>query len=148
MVLPSTPLISIGYEGRNLTDLIEQLRANDVRVLVDVRLNPVSRKPGLSKQHLAQAVEAEGIKYVHHRELGNPKDNREDFRAGHENSRVRYAALLETGPAARALQHVTELMDYGVVALLCFERDHSQCHRGLVAEAIQHELPDVELVPV
>jgi hypothetical protein len=31
---------------------------------------------------------------------------------------------------------------------LCFEREHSSCHRGLVAEAIQKAMPSLELVKV
>lgn len=129
-------LVSLGYEGRSVTDLIESLRAQSVRVLVDVRLTPLSRKKGLSKTALSQALAGAGIGYVHYRQLGNPKDNREEFRQGSPASRQRYRDLLEAGPAADALRHVSELLDEGVVALLCFERDHSQCHRGVVADVL------------
>ena len=141
-------LVSIGYEGRNLDDLIENLRAQEVNVLVDVRLNPISRKPGLSKQRLAEALASDGIRYVHHRELGNPKDNRAGFREGEQASRERFRALLAGQPAEMALQHVSELMDGGVVALLCFERDHSQCHRGLIAAALVTTKPCLRVVTV
>lgn len=132
-------LVSIGYEGRNVSSLVEQLQANQVQVLVDVRLNPLSRKPGLSKTKLAAALESAGIAYVHHRELGNPKENRDGFRSGSKASRETYQQLLTTEGATRALRHVSELLNGGAVALLCFERDHSQCHRGMVADALCHE---------
>jgi hypothetical protein len=141
-------LVSIGYEGRNLDELIEDLLEQQVNVLVDVRLNPISRKPGLSKQQLAEALACVGIRYVHHRELGNPRDNRSAFRGGEHASRERFRALLAGQPAEMALEHVSELMDGGVVALLCFERDHSQCHRGLVAEALITTEPCVRIVTV
>lgn len=129
-------LVSVGYEGRNANELIETVTNQGVRVLVDVRLTPLSRKKGLSKTKLSEALAAAGIQYVHHRELGNPKDNRDDFRRGSATSRARYRRLLSEPPAVGALKHVSELLDEGVVALLCFERDHAQCHRGIVADAL------------
>lgn len=59
-------------------------------MLVDVRLTPLSRKPRLSKTKLAAALADVGIEYVHHRALGNPKDNRAGFREGQPASRARY----------------------------------------------------------
>ncbi|WP_392543756.1 DUF488 family protein [Oryzobacter telluris] len=150
--MPSTPqtpaLVSIGYEGKDLNELLEQLLANHVGVLVDVRLNPISRKPGLSKRRLSEALRAVGISYCHYRELGNPKENREAFRAGSQDARDRFSAILRAQAGTEALSHVAESLDGEVVALLCFEREHSECHRGLVAEAIQRELPEVQLLQV
>lgn len=141
-------LVSVGYEGRSVDDLIAQLVEQDVRVLVDVRLTPLSRKPGLSKTKLAIALRAAGIEYVHHRALGNPKDNRAGFRAGEQGSIDRYRAVLEGADAGAALAHVTELLDGGVVALLCFEKDHAECHRNLVADRLLEVCPEASVVHV
>jgi uncharacterized protein (DUF488 family) len=138
-------LVSIGYEGRDINELIRYLRQESVDVLVDVRLNPISRKPGLSKRRLAESLASAGIDYVHMRELGNPKDNREGFRAGDRLARDRFWQLLRTEEATQALRHVTELLDNEVVALLCFEGEHSDCHRGLVAEALVKEMPQLSV---
>ena len=45
-------IVSVGYQGRSVNELIDVLRHGDVEVLVDVRLNPISRKPGFSKNPL------------------------------------------------------------------------------------------------
>lgn len=132
-----TNLVSIGYQGRDVQALIADLKAYCVQVLVDVRLTPISRKKGLSKTALRHALEAAGIAYVHHRELGNPRDNREEFRKGSPESRERFRSLLRSGEAEVALRHVSELLDGGTVALLCFERDHEQCHREIVADELK-----------
>jgi len=130
-------LISIGYEGRDIEQLVRTLKNWDVQVLVDVRLTPISRKKGMSKTALSRALESAGIVYVHHRELGNPKDNREAFRQGTRRSRERFRSLLDSDEAVSALRHVTELLDEeGTVALLCYEHDHNQCHRGIVADVL------------
>ena len=88
--------MSVGYEGRTVEDLVQRLLAENVQVLVDVRLTPLSRKPGLSKTRLARALKAVGISYVHHRALGNPKDNRAGFRACTMESVARYRAVLDS----------------------------------------------------
>src|SRR5882724_6413083 len=110
-------LVSIGYEGKTVGDLVAKLLQQDVHVLVDVRLTPLSRKPGLSKAKLSEALAAVGIRYVHLRALGNPRDNRAGFRAGERQSHVRYHDVLKSAAATDALAHVCELLDGGVVAL-------------------------------
>ena len=89
-------IISIGYERRDLSELIGLLTANGVLTLVDVRLNPISRKRGFSKKALAAALGDAGIDYRHERELGNPKENRDPFRQGLESARRRYRRHLQT----------------------------------------------------
>jgi uncharacterized protein (DUF488 family) len=79
---------------------------------------------------------------VHHRALGNPKDNRAGFRAGEPQARVRYREMLDTAAATDALAHVCELLDGGVVALLCFEQDHVECHRDIVVRRLLKARPD------
>lgn len=141
-------LVSIGYEGKTVGDLVAQLLEQDVRVLVDVRLTPLSRKPGLSKTKLSKALAAVGIGYVHHRALGNPKDNRAGFRAGEPESRARYRDVLDSAAANDALAHVCELLDGGVVALLCFEDDHAECHRDIVVRQLLKARPNAAVVHV
>lgn len=139
----SPDLISIGYEGRSAADLIAQLTSQAVSVLVDVRLNPISRKPGLSKTALAAALHEAGIRYVHARQLGNPKDNRDGYRLGEPSARGRFEAILREPAAMNALEHVSELLEDGRVALLCYERDHAQCHRAMVTDALRELEPSL-----
>jgi uncharacterized protein (DUF488 family) len=141
-------LVSIGYEGKTVNDLVARLLEQDVRVLVDVRLTPLSRKPGLSKTKLCEALAAVGIGYVHHRALGNPKDNRAGFRAGEPASRARYREVLDSAAATDALAHVCELLDGAAVALLCFEQDHAECHRNIVVHRLLEARPHAAVVHV
>ena len=141
-------LVSLGYEGRTVDELIVNLLRERVSVLVDVRLTPLSRKPGMSKKRLASALESAGIRYVHLRALGNPRENREAFRSGDPASHEVFRALLVGEPGADAIQHVVELLDGETVALLCFERDHQTCHRRLVADELQRANPRLEVVSI
>jgi uncharacterized protein (DUF488 family) len=139
-------LISIGYEGRSVEELVQTLHGESVTVLVDVRLTPLSRKPGLSKRKLAAALGEAGIAYVHLPALGNPKDNRVAFRAGNPAAYERFGTLLTEDGAQQALSEIAELLDDNTVAVLCFERSHDECHRRLVVEAVLQRRPSVELV--
>ena len=141
-------LVSVGYEGRDVSELIGSLRREGVAVLVDVRLNAISRKPGMSKRKLAEALGEAGIEYVHMRELGNPKDNREAFRQGDRSARERFRRRLRNDEALIALRHVAEYLDSDVVGLLCFEHEHNKCHRGLVAEALAEDEPGLAIATV
>lgn len=130
-------LVSIGYEGRTSDELVKALVDAGVEVVIDVRLNPISRKPGLSKSKLSTALNEAGIEYVHLRGLGNPKENREPFWTGRVADGVRRfrQLLTEPGPEA-ALTVLVELAETRRVAVLCFEREHDRCHRQVVTEAV------------
>lgn len=134
-------LITIGYEGRSAEELVEELRSARIRVLVDVRQMPLSRKPGLSKRRLAESLGQAGITYVHLPALGNPKENRASFRNGDPRSRTRFRALLRSPEAKAALEKVAALTAESRVALLCFERHASECHRHVVSDELARRVP-------
>lgn len=129
----TTTIVSVGYERRTIDDLIELLQLGEVDVLVDVRLNPISRKKGFSKNALSQALAEAGIGYRHARELGNPKENREPFRRGLLAARKRYEEHLRNGASA-VHNEIMELAHDVRVALLCYEREHRECHRSSILD--------------
>lgn len=139
-------LVGVGYEGRTVEQLVAHLRELAVSRLVDVRLTPISRKPGLSKTALGATLAQAGIAYEHRRELGNPKPNRAGFTGppeAREHARAAYAALLDSPQAAQALDAVAEAARHERVAVLCFEADQACCHRDLVVRAAARRLSAV-----
>lgn len=96
-----TSVVSVGYEGRDVDGLLASLRLHHVDVLVDARLIPLSRKPGLSKKGLATTLGTHGIRYLHLRALGDPKDNRALLWTGDSSSRNRFTACFEPVTAAK-----------------------------------------------
>lgn len=133
-------MIGIGYEGLSADQLIKRLQAENVEVLVDVRLTPLSRKPGLSKRALSDALASAGIRYVHDRRLGNPKENRAAYAEAASEAgaaaRSRYRELISGGDGAKALRELSTLAQNHVVAVLCFEADQTHCHREQVIAAL------------
>jgi uncharacterized protein (DUF488 family) len=129
-------LLTIGYQNRTVDDIIAALRAARVKVLVDVRLTPMSRKPGLSKNGLAARLHEAGIDYIHLPALGNPRDNRDSYRRGDEAAVAKYRNVLRTPEGQAALDQLVRLATQKRVALMCFEHDAAECHRSMVAGAL------------
>ena len=67
-------LFTLGYEGQTADEVFHRLEAAGVRILMDVRYRPQSRKSGLSKSNLAQTCAERGMIYVHDRDLGTPPE--------------------------------------------------------------------------
>jgi uncharacterized protein (DUF488 family) len=131
----SCGVLGVGYQGRDLDAFIAGLVDRGVTRVVDVRLTPISRKPGFSKTALRAALAEAGIAYEHRRELGNPKANRAGFAgpaAELARARAVYAALLSTEEAARSLDELRARTRRELVALLCFEADERRCHRQVI----------------
>lgn len=126
-------VFTIGYEGITLQPFIATLQRHRVSLLVDVRELPLSRKAGFSKTRLAEALEAAPIHYVHMRSLGTPRPLRQKLRAegNYDAFFAAYTQHVEDHPAAFA-QLIDRAKEH-TVALMCFEADHRQCHRSVLA---------------
>jgi hypothetical protein len=139
----TTTLYTIGYEGVSLEYYLNTLIRNDVKILIDVRSNPLSMKFGFSKSQLKKCCEDVGIQYVHFPEVGIQSHQRQEL-----NMQADYDRLFEAYRANTLTQTITvqeeilSLLEKNKrVALTCFEADVDQCHRKYLAEAIQ-KLPE------
>ncbi|WP_405811319.1 DUF488 family protein [Streptomyces sp. NBC_01520] len=131
-------LWSAGYEGRDIDSFVESLLAAKIEMVADVRLTPISRKPGFSKTRLGQALGEAGIEYTHLRGLGNPKDNRAPFWEGRiTEGRARFRSVMRSDSALSDLDELAERAVQSRVAVLCFEKDEQRCHRQVVLETVR-----------
>ena len=140
--MASTPLATIGYEGRTVEDFFNTLVRNGITTLCAVRKNPISRKYGFSKSTLEKACMGTDIDYCHYPELGIPSCERTDLRcqADYDELFARYRkTILKAG--ATTIEAIAQRVANGeCVALMCFEKDPRQCHRTEVASAIAARL--------
>ena len=131
-------LLTIGYQGRDVGGLAEQLKSHSIELLLDVRLRPRSRKKGFSKGALADLCAEIGIRYIHDADLGTPPAMLEHAKSGggyDHDLRTEYRHyLLED--QSDALLRATELSMKSRVCLICYEATASDCHRSIVAEEI------------
>lgn len=128
---------TIGYEGANLADFVATLRLARVTRLVDIRQLPISRRKGFAKSALSTALHAADIEYVHLRGLGDPKEGRTAARNG-EYAKFRriFSRHMKSSEAQADLCVAIDLLRSGSNCLMCFEKDHTKCHRAIVVDAI------------
>lgn len=129
---------TIGYEQSNIDQFIAALLNAGVEQVIDVRELPLSRKRGFSKQSLAAALATSGISYIHLRQLGDPKPGRIAARAGdYRQFKKIFNQHMRTTEAKLGLVSAAALAREKRSALLCFEREHTVCHRSIVADALR-----------
>ena len=130
-------LLTIGYQGCTIAEVLAELHAAQVKLLIDVRAVPQSRKPGFSRRQLAAGLDEQGIAYVHLQGLGTPKPGRDAVRAGHpERMEVIFREHMTSDRAQAELAQAKQLARKQRACLLCFEQDPMMCHRRFVAEMI------------
>jgi uncharacterized protein (DUF488 family) len=132
-------LYTIGYEGLSMDSFLGLLHDHRISTLIDVRETPISRKPGFSKTSLASKLEQAGVFYLHLVKLGCPRAIRNQYRADRDWQTYTQAYLQHLQQQREALSSLNELATAGRCVLLCFEADANQCHRKLVAEAVQQK---------
>lgn len=123
---------TIGYHGHSPESLVALLKRHRVRRVVDVRWNPVSRKPGFGRQQLQDGLRSGGIAYEHIRELGVPPEIR--GRTIHRGD----VAGLRRYVRQRTSRHVRRFLELprirpGYDCLLCVEANPSECHRSIIS---------------
>lgn len=139
MALPQ--ILTIGYEGSTIDDFVSVLASLRVSVLCDVRDVVASRKPGFSKNPLTEALRSAGIEYRHFKGLGDPKEGRLAARAGDfAKFRQIYGERLASDGAQLELVELEKIVANSTACLMCFEREPSECHRSIVADALRTSL--------
>jgi uncharacterized protein YeaO (DUF488 family) len=134
-IFKSSTLFTIGYEGITIEAYINKLIQNGVRVLCDVRNNPISRKYGFSKTTLSSILQEINILYVHIPELGIVSEKRKNL-----NEQSDYKTLFneykKTLPKKKIYidKLLGLLQDQKRIALTCFEKDPNQCHRHILSQ--------------
>ncbi len=134
-----TVLFTIGYEGISLEEYLVRLLKNNVKLLVDVRNNPVSMKYGFSKSQLKKYCESLSIEYIHFPEVGIQSEQRQELNT--QNDYNKLFAEYRKRNLATTQKTQAEILDllktHKRIALTCFEANICQCHRKYLAEAIE-----------
>jgi uncharacterized protein (DUF488 family) len=115
--------------------------------VIDVRFRPQSRRPGMSKTQLGEALAGRGIAYEHRRGLGTPPEIRWLFKAGRlAEATVAYREHVERDAAEELDRLAAELDRAPRTALLCLEADPAACHRRIVAEALRARRSELQVI--
>lgn len=139
-------LFTIGYEGLSFEKYINQLIFHDVRLLCDVRNNPLSRKFGFSKGMLSHLLPKLGIEYLHIPELGIRSENRNNLETESDYVQLFKAYRKSLPQKKEILERLNGLLDqHKRMALTCFEKQHISCHRHCVSDYME-DARDIKVV--
>lgn len=130
-------LYTVGHGNRKIEELISMLKETGVDTLVDVRAQPRSRhNPQFNDDALRLACENAGI--VYHwagRQLGGMRAPRPDSPHLALDEGLRgFADHMDTDVFQKGAAQLLNLAARDVCAMLCAERDPTQCHRSLIAD--------------
>lgn len=127
---------TIGYQFHTSRTFLSLLAANRVKVLVDVRQNPVSRKRGFSKRRLEESTARLGIGYLHFPCLGTPIRIRRLFGKTGDATRALEQYEKHLRVRRKCLESLVKAVSSRYFCLLCLESDYNSCHRSVIADRL------------
>jgi uncharacterized protein (DUF488 family) len=138
---------TIGHSTRPIDDFLAALKANGMKLVIDVRLLPGSKRyPQFNKDALAKSLGEFGIRYEHFPELGGRRKPKPDSRnTAWRNEAFRgYADHMETEEFGKGIERLGDLADkIGPTAVMCAEAVWWRCHRALVSDYLKARGVDV-----
>ncbi len=121
-------IYTIGHSTRSIDEFIGILENYSIKVLVDVRRFPSSRKfPHFNKEFLSKKLYENDIKYIHMEVLGGR-------RGGGLNG---YRDYLKTPQAMEGIYKLLSVFHENLrIAYMCAEKLPWKCHRWVLSEYI------------
>jgi uncharacterized protein (DUF488 family) len=134
-------LWTIGHSTRKIDQFISLLEENGIKLVVDVRSLPGSKRyPQFNKEALSASLHKVGIRYEHFPELGGRRKPKQDSRnIAWRNASFRgYADYMETDEFRKGADRLVDLAnDAGRTAIMCAEAVWWRCHRALVSDYLK-----------
>jgi uncharacterized protein (DUF488 family) len=129
-----------GYEGKSVDAFFDYLLRKGIRLIVDVRANPVSRHYGFSKRQLSAIAQRLELSYCHMPNLGIPSKYRGNLTGFDSYQRLLKKYEQEMLPQlAHEIDDVGKLMRETPTVLVCVEKDFLRCHRSRLADAVSRQ---------
>lgn len=133
-------IYTIGHSTHTMAEFLAMLQSFDIKVLVDIRSLPGSRKyPQFNKEALEVSLPENGIIYTHLTDLGGRRKVKKDSK----NTRWRngsfrgYADYMETEAFEKAIAGLEKLAIKKSTAIMCAEAVWWRCHRSMVSDYLK-----------
>src|SRR6266513_6008420 len=134
-------LWTIGHSTRNIDQFTALLKDNGIKLVVDVRSLPGSKRyPQFNKESLADSLGEAGIRYDHFPELGGRRKPKKDSQnTAWRNASFRgYADYMETEEFRKGIERLLDLAsEVGSAAIMCAEAVWWRCHRSLISDYLK-----------
>src|ERR1043165_1413055 len=133
---------TVGHSTLSGEEFAQILLAHGIKVLVDVRSFPGSRRlPQFNRAALAESVHEVGIEYRHEPRLGGARKPRPDsHNTAWKNAAFRaYADHMESEEFRNGVEDLLELAAKARTAVMCAEALWWRCHRRLISDYLKTE---------
>jgi len=131
---------TVGHSTRSAEEFGHMLVAHGIKVLVDVRMFPGSRRyPQFNRTALGESLASLGIEYKHEPRLGGRRTPRADsHNTAWRNASFRaYADHMEGEEFQKGIEELLELARDARVAVMCAEAVWWRCHRSLISDYLK-----------
>lgn len=142
-------IYTIGFTQKSAEKFFGLLKENNIKTLLDVRLNNVSQLAGFAKGRDLEYFlkEIVGATYIHDLEFAPTKEILDNYKKKiitWDDYEKQYNRLLDN---RNVKQRVIKKYgnEFDGVCLLCSEVEASKCHRRLAAEYIQEVINDEDI---
>lgn len=135
-------IYTIGHSTRTLDEFIALLEAFSIKMLVDVRSYPGSRRyPHFNKENLAKELPLNNILYMHLASLGGRrKSSVHSKNSAWKNDAFRgYADYMETDEFKNGIEELKNIASKHNTAFMCSEAVWWRCHRSMIADYLKAE---------
>ncbi|MDP2766357.1 MAG: DUF488 domain-containing protein, partial [Candidatus Methanoperedens sp.] len=139
-------IYTIGFTQKNAKKFFELLKKNNIKQMIDIRLNNTSQLAGFTKKDDLEFFLKElcGINYHHFKFLAPTKEIRDKYNKGKDWNiyTKEYIELLEN---RKILDELDKSLFEKRTCFLCTEASADHCHRRLLAEYLKGHWKDVEV---
>lgn len=133
-------IYTIGHSTHSFEKFLAMLTAYQIKVLVDIRSLPGSKKfPQFDKENLQQLLQQNGIDYIHLIGLGGRRKINKDSKNNRwKNDSFRaYADYMETNLFKNAIEELEAIALQKSTAYMCAEAIYWRCHRSMVSDYLK-----------
>lgn len=131
---------TIGHSTRTADDFFSLLDENEIRILVDIRRNPGSKRyPHFNKETLSELCHNHGIDYHHFESLGGrrkPLADSPNMMWKNESFRG-YADYMLTAEFKESVLPLESFAESKNTAYMCSEAVWWSCHRALLSDYLK-----------
>lgn len=143
-------ICTIGFTKKNAEDFFDLLQKNDVKLLIDVRLNNTSQLAGFSKFPDIKFFLDKicNIEYRHEVIFAPEESTLKRYKSKEIDWEQYVAEFNETMKKREIRNYILEKYSNisGKICLLCSEPTPEKCHRRLIAEIFSQVFSDIKII--
>ena len=140
-------IYTIGFTKKSAKEFFSILKKNNIKTILDVRLNNNSQLFGFAKYPDLPFFLKElcDINYIHDTDFAPTKDLLKDYKSKNINWET-YEHEFNNIIIKRNICEKIKKLDLDRLCLLCSEKEPDFCHRRLIAEYIKEMYEGVEII--